>query len=85
MIPNPDKPGHIKYDLTRYNHEIVYTESKENRGEYDRKDKLINNRDYSTHEYLKLLKQEAQKRMQLMIDIMKSRNVEYDPEPIIKQ
>jgi hypothetical protein len=36
-------------------------------------------------EWEKLLKQEAQKRMQIMIDTMKSRGVDYDPEPIIKK
>jgi hypothetical protein len=37
------------------------------------------NRDYSTHEYLKLLKQEAQKRIETMIEIIKSRGItDYD-------
>jgi len=35
--------------------------------------------------YKKLLEEEAQKRMQLMIEIMKSRNVHYDLESMIKQ
>lgn len=55
-IPNPDKPGWLKYDRSKRH-----------------------------QEYKKLLKQEAQDRMQLMIDIMKSRNVDYDPRPMIKQ
>jgi hypothetical protein len=52
---------------------------------YDKNYRFRKNTDLYTHEYLKLLKQVAQKRMQLMMDIMNSRNVQYDPEHIVKQ
>jgi len=41
---------------------------------------------YDKEEYLKLLKQEAQKRIELMLQIMKSRGVnDYDPAAVISQ
>jgi hypothetical protein len=41
---------------------------------------------YDDEEYLKILKQEAQKRIELMLQIMKSRGInDYDPAPAIIQ
>jgi hypothetical protein len=41
---------------------------------------------YDKEEYLKLLKQEAQKRIELMLQIMKSRGInDYDPAGVISQ
>jgi hypothetical protein len=41
---------------------------------------------YDKEEYLKLLKQEAQKSIELMLQIMKSRGVnDYDPTAVISQ
>jgi hypothetical protein len=39
---------------------------------------------YDPGTYYKLLRQEAQMHMQLMINIMKTRNADYDPLPIIE-
>ncbi|HET7345408.1 MAG TPA: hypothetical protein VFJ05_06020 [Nitrososphaeraceae archaeon] len=48
-IPDPGKPGWLKYD-----------------------------RSERRQEYKKLLNQEAQKRVELMIEIMRSRSISYD-------
>ena len=41
---------------------------------------------YDREEYLKILKQEAQKRIELMLQIMKSRGInDYDPAAVIIQ
>ncbi len=43
-------------------------------------------RNTTTKEYLKILKQEAQKRIELMLQIMKSRGInDYDPATVISQ
>ena len=66
MIPDPDRPRYLKYDSSQWVPDP------------DRPGKMKYNSDYSTHEYLKLLKDEAHKRIEVMIEIMKSRGVSYD-------
>ena len=69
-IPDPDKPGILKYDSSQW------IPDPDNPG------KMKYNHD---NEYKKLLEQEAQKRIEIMVKIMKSRGIEYDPAPIIKR
>jgi hypothetical protein len=72
-IPDPDKPGYL-YD---YSHHIP---------DPDRPGKMKYNPDYSgITEYEKLVRQEAQKRIEIMTQIMKSRCISYDLTAAIEQ
>ena len=69
-IPDTDRPDYLKYDSSQW--VLDPDEPGTTKYNYD-------------NEYKKLLKQEAQRRQEIMIEIMKSRGVEYDPIPIIKE
>jgi tRNA uridine 5-carbamoylmethylation protein Kti12 len=73
-IPNPERQGYLKYDTSRYIEEPIS----------DRPG-WVHLKDNPNSEYVKLLKQEAQRRIELMTQIIKSRGVDYDPAPILKQ
>jgi hypothetical protein len=74
FIPDPDKPGMLKYDFTHYIPDP------------DRPGKMKYNYDYSgLTEYDKLVREEAQKRIELMIGVLKSRGIDYNPTPIIEK
>ena len=68
-IPDPDKPGKLKYAS-----QCIPDPGNPGKMKYN-----------PDNEYKKLLEQEAQKRIEIMVKIMKSRGVDYDPAPIIKR
>jgi hypothetical protein len=70
-IPDPDKPGWLKYD---YSH---WVSDPDNPGKLKYDDSL------GPSEYQKLLEQEAKKRQDIMIEIMKSRGVTYSKDDLV--
>jgi len=73
-LQDPDRKGYLKYD---YSHYIPNP---------DKPGRMKWNDDYSgTTEYEKLLREEAQNRIQIMLEIMKSRGIDYDPTPILEK
>jgi hypothetical protein len=69
-IPDPDNPGYLKYD---YSHWV---------SDPDNPRKLKYNYSSGPSEYQKLLEQEAKKRQDIMIQIMKSRGVTYSKDDL---
>jgi hypothetical protein len=71
--PDPDRPGYLKYDYSRYIPDP------------NRFGKMKYNDDFSgPTKYDKLQMQQAQKRIEIMLDILKSRGIDYDIVPIIE-
>lgn len=70
FIPDPDRPGHLKYDDSMF---------------IPRPDKPDEKKYNPENKYQNLLDEEKEKRINLMVNIMKSRGVSYDPIPILEQ
>ena len=67
MIPHPDKPGYLKYDSSRW------IPDPDNPGET----KYNSDPNFVT-DYEKLLREESQKRKEVMRQVIKSRGIEID-------
>ncbi|MGA9941222.1 MAG: hypothetical protein WBP88_04385, partial [Nitrososphaeraceae archaeon] len=67
MIPHPDKPGYLKYDSSRW------IPDPDNPGETK-----YNSDPYFVTDYEKLLREESQKRKEVMRQVIKSRGIEID-------